>query len=207
MRKIVSFVTLLLVFSAFVMTACSAPPSTVPATEAAAAPSESAASPSPSASSAKSTSAQIDDSLLLDPWKLEDFSDVADMRNYLFYYSNPENKNAYIIMTQADHYEDRSDDLTQELKRNVDTYINQTLKGSMKESSATQPVYYEIDGYPAASFDVTGTLQDGSEAFTARTVFVATDKKIYCLQLQDSTEHFDQSSSLFDQVKDSLTIA
>ncbi len=110
-------------------------------------------------------------------------------------------------MTQADHYEDRGDDLRQELEKNVDTYINQTLKGSMLESSATEPVYYEIDNYPAASFDVTGTLQDGSETFTARTVFVATEEKIYCLQLQDSADHFDQSAGLFDEVKDSLTIA
>ncbi len=203
MRKKLFFIVALCLLSVLMIAACAAPNTAAPTAKTSA---QSSASSSAEASPAKSASVQIDTSLLPDPWKLEDFSDIADMRNYLFYYSNPEMKNAYILMTQADHYEDRSDDLKQELKRNVDTYISQTLKGSMKESNATDPVYYEIDGYPAASFDVTGTLQDGSETFTARTIFIATDKKLYCLQLQDSADHFDQSADLFDQVKNSLRV-
>ena len=198
MKKIILFTTLFLMFPVLLMAACAAP----------SAPSAQPSSPeTTSSASDKNVAVQIDSSVLADPWKLEDFSDIADMKNYLFYYSNPDAKNAYITMTQADHYDDRSDDLKQELERNVDTYINQTLKGSMKESAATEPSYYEIDGYPAVAFDVTGRLQDGSETFTARTVFVATDKKIYCLQLQDSADHFSQSAGLFDRVKDSLHIA
>lgn len=176
-------------------------------------PPDSAQSPSASASDGQNggsdeikESVEIDASLLEPDFALQDFSDIADMSNYLFYYINPNSNDASVVMTKAAHYDDRSDSLQKELEKNVDNYIS-TVKASMFKAETTEAEYFEIDGYPACVFDVVGELNDGGTTYRARTLLIAGEKYVYCLQLQDSEENFRDSEPLFESVIESVKIS
>lgn len=149
------------------------------------------------------TTVSLNKSLIKKPWEIQD---IKGLEGYFMYYTNQEQPGASILMGRVDHRKDKGEDLQEELKLTTETYLNETLKGSMAEANSTPPEYFEIDGYPAVSFNVTGKLQQESAPYTARTVFLATPKGIYSLQMQNDADTFADTESFFNELIESLAV-
>ncbi len=88
----------------------------------------------------------------------------------------------------------------------MENYTQTTIPYSAFESEIGDIEYFEIGGFPACAFDVTARLDEESEEFLARTVFVSSDRGIYCLQLQNTTKNYPDFSELYQKIEDSLSI-
>ncbi len=194
MKKIGILIVLLAL--PFVFFACAAQPS-----QQSAAP---VATPVQEETGVGTASPQVDLSLLDESWKEVE---LPDANSVVFVQAQEGDSGASAMMTYEKHYEQREADVASDLKVNVDTYINKTLPNSMATAQSTQPEYFEIDGYPAAYFEVTGKLTSDSDEFLAATTFIANDKGIYCLQLQCRKTAIAEYQALFEAVKDSIKMA
>ncbi len=164
---------------------------------------QSAADEAPKASTEAKAKAipSVDIELLGKPWEKVD----AENTGYIFAYSEPQSTSS-VLMSYAKHYEEREATLQDDLKANVENYIMRTLPVSMKEMEAGEVEYFDIGGYPAARFSITGSVEAQSYSFTADTIFIANEEGIYCLQMQSPSESYGEFEQLFESIAQSITM-